>query len=584
MTDTHDPALHDRQDAQFDFLVVGAGTAGAVMAARLSESGRHRVLLIEAGVDTPPGQVPADIDDTFPSSTLNPAYFWPGLQAQVVHGQPPRPFPQARVMGGGSSIMGMFALRGVPSDFERWSAAGAAGWSWEEAVRLYRKVECDPARAGDTDGTTPVLRMPEQEWPPFVSALRDAALAHGFPYVDDINETPSDGFFPMPSSRDDNVRSTSARCYLSASVRRRPNLSIVARTSVRRLLFDGHTVVGVEAERDGVTTTLRARHVIVSAGAIHSPALLLRSGIGSATELAALGVKPLADLPGVGRNLQNHGYQFFAVTLPRGKRLASSLRRFAVAGLRASSNLAGCPSNDLFLFALGRVSPQAFGTSVAMLGSALYSPFSKGTVTIADADPHTHPRIDFNMLDDPRDAPRFVMAARLAQKLLRDPRVAACYGDAFLLPAGMALNQFNRRGASGFALAVGARLALDAPGPLRRLAVRCAVGAGSPLAQRRGASEIGADELLATIAPMGHPAGTCAMGDPRDPASVVDTGYRVRGVANLYVVDASVMPVIPSANTNLPTLMLAEHAAERILHGVQHASIPSGHLRAAEPF
>ncbi|MGF7134648.1 choline dehydrogenase-like flavoprotein [Paraburkholderia sp. EB58] len=552
-----------------DFLIVGGGTAGAVLAARLSESGRHRVLLIEAGIDTPPDQTPADIDDTFPSSTLNPAYFWSGLEATVVKGGQPRPFPQARVMGGGSSIMGMFALRGVPSDFERWSAAGAPGWSWDKAARLYRKIERDPARAAASNGTTPIKRMATDEWPAFVTALREAALARGFPYVDDINEAPGDGFFPMPSSRDDIVRSTSARCYLSAAVRRRPNLTISANTRALRLLFDGRRVIGVEVERDGIVTPLHARRVIVSAGAIHSPALLLRSGIGPAAELSSLGVQPVVDLRGVGRNLQNHAYQFFALTLPRRKRLALHLRRFAVAGLRASSNLPDCPASDLLLFAIGRVSPRAFGTDVAMVGSALYAPFSRGLVTLAQADPRANPRIDFRMLDDPRDAPRVVMAARLAEQLLRDPAVAASYSEAFLLPPGMALNQFNRPGLAGLALAAGARLALNAPGPLRRLAVRRAIGASMPLAARRGKHEITDDELLATIAPMGHPVGTCAMGDPRNPDTVVDGDYRVGGVEHLYVVDASVMPVIPSANTNLPTLMLAEHAAERILHALE---------------
>jgi choline dehydrogenase-like flavoprotein len=555
----------DANAVQYDFLVVGAGTAGAVMASRLSENGEHRVLLIEAGIDTPPGAIPSDIDDTFPSSALNPAYLWPGLEARMADGREPRPFPQARVMGGGSSIMGMFALRGMPSDFDRWRAAGAAGWSWDEALRLYRKIERDPAHAEGAGGTTPVTRTSPHEWPPFVSALRDAARASGFPYVDDINEAPSDGFFPMPTTRNAEVRSGGARCYLTESVRRRPNLTIMANTVVHRVLFEGRVAIGVECEHGGATRTVLARRVVVSAGAIYSPALLLRSGVGPAQELAEIGVKPVMDLRGVGRNLQNHAYQFFALTLPRGKRLAPALRRFAMAGLRASSNLPGCPRGDLLLFAFGRVSPQPFGTGVAMLGSALYSPFSTGTVTIPDADPRAAPRIDFRMLDDARDAPRVVMAARLAERLLRDPAVAANYNEAFLLPAGMALNQFNRTGLTGLALSAGARAVLDAPGPLRRFALRKVAGMGHPLAQRRGDAAISDDELLASIAPMGHPVGTCAMGDAQSPSTVVDSNYRVCGVGRLYVVDASVMPTIPSANTHLPTLMLAEHAAEQII-------------------
>jgi 5-(hydroxymethyl)furfural/furfural oxidase len=555
--------------ADYDFLIVGGGSAGAVLAARLSETGANRVLLLEAGIDTPPEHTPADINDTFPSSTLNPDYFWPGLEAIVVKGETARPYPQARVMGGGSSIMGMFTLRGLPSDYRRWAEAGAHGWSWEQAVKYFRKVENDPERAGVEGGSYPIRRMPIDEWPPFVKAMRDASQASGYSCVDDINEYPGDGFFPMPNSCDASVRSTSARCYLTAEARARHNLTIMTETRVRRLLFDGLKVIGVEAEQRGEKVTLKARRVILSAGAIHSPSILLRSGIGPEKELFSVGVKPLVDRSGVGRNLQNHSYMFFALTLPRGKRLASQLRRFVVAGLRASSRLPDCPEGDLMLFMLGRVSPRSFGTDVAMVASALYSPFSTGTVTLANSDPAVNPRIDFCMLDDPRDAPRVVKAARMAESMLRRPEVAACYNEAFLLPAKMAVNQFNRPGLAGSIMAAGAGIVLNSPELLRRPAVAWALGAGKPLASRGSISEA---ELLSSIAPMGHPVGTCAMGDRNDSRAVVDNNYRVYGVENLYVVDASIMPVIPSANTNLPTLMLAEQAADSMLWGVRSGS------------
>jgi 5-(hydroxymethyl)furfural/furfural oxidase len=214
------------------------------------------------------------------------------------------------------------------------------------------------------------------------------------------------------------------------------------------------------------------------------------------------------------------------------------------------------------LFLLGRVSGRAFGTDVTMLASCLYSPFSTGRVTLASADMAAHPRIDFNMLSDSRDAPRMVAAARLAQDLLRDPEVAACYQEAMLLPAGMSANQFNRAGLAGDVFAAGARLALNAPGPLRRLAMHLGFPGGKLL--RQGGAAISDADLLAAVTPMGHPAGTCAMGRAEDPAAVVDGNYRVHGIGGLHVADASVMPILPSANTNLPTLMLAEHAADRI--------------------
>lgn len=559
------PAETVEGGGQADFIVIGAGTAGAVLAARLSENVQNRVVLIEAGVDTPPEAVPADIRDTFPSSTLNPAYFWPGLEATIVKGGAPRPFPQAKVMGGGSSIMGMFALRGVPSDFSRWAAAGAEGWSWEQAARFYRKIENDPARPGSGGGSSPIRRMASDEWPPFVSAMKNAAGGLGFPYIADINEVSRDGFFTMPVSRDSNTRSTSAGCYLTASVRSRKNLTILTSARATRLLFNGRKAVGVEVEQGGVLKNISARRVIVSAGAIHSPTLLMRSGVGPAAELGAFGIETVVDLPGVGKNLQNHSYLFYALTLPRGKRLAQHLRRFVISGMRASSGIADCPGSDLLLFTLGRVSPRSFGTTVAMVGSALYSPFSKGSVTLTSSELDANPKIDFRMLDDPRDAPRVVKGARLLETLLRDPSVKDCYSEAFLLPAAMAVNQFNRGGLTGAAMALGAHVALNAPGPVRRMAVRKALNVRQPLSKRSGASEITDEEILASIAPMGHPVGTCAMGGPRDPQTVVGSDYRVVGLENVYVVDASVMPVIPSANTNLPTLMVAEHAAEKLL-------------------
>jgi 5-(hydroxymethyl)furfural/furfural oxidase len=479
-------------------------------------------------------------------------------------------------MGGGSSIMGMFALRGVPSDFERWSRAGASGLSWNEVVPYFRKVEDDHDRKEQPKGIYPIRRMPEEEWPAFVGAMRRAAARRDCPYVEDINETPRDGFFAMPVSRDAQVRSTSARSYLTTEVRSRKNLTIMAGTTATKLRFDGRKVVGADVLRAGQVTTLHARRVIVSAGAIHSPAILLRSGIGSADELKRLGIPVVADLQGVGANLQNHGYMFYALTLPRGGRLAPHLRRFAVAGMRASSGLPDCPESDLFLFMLGRVSARSFGTDVAMVASALYAPFSRGAVTLASADPAINPRIDFRMLSDARDAPRVIAGARLVESLLGEAEVAASYGEAFLLPSGMAVNQFNKPGLKGALLAAGAKIALNAPGPLRRFAISKAMAGGKLLAKRGGCSVISDADLLASIAPMGHPVGTCAMGRADDPLAVVDPHYQVYGFENLFVVDASIMPVIPSANTNLPTLMLAEHAADRILGKARCAVLECG--------
>jgi 5-(hydroxymethyl)furfural/furfural oxidase len=561
---------------QNDFLIVGGGTAGAVVAARLSENPRCRVLLVEAGDDILPGAEPADIRDPFPTATLNQDYFWSGLMATAVEGAAPAPYPQARVMGGGSSINGMFALRGLPSDYAQWAAAGAGSFTWDTVVACFRRIEKDQDRPGALGGMHAIARTPKTQWPAFVQAMEEAARRAGLPFVSDINEHPGDGFFAMPNAIGAQARVTTPGAYLTPEVRARSNLEILPNTHVTRLRTRAGAVVGAEAVREGRAIHLSASRVVVCAGAIHSPTLLLRSGIGPAGELAALGIQCVLERPGVGRNLQNHPYMFFALTLPRGKRVASDLRRFALAGIRSSSGMPGCAPGDLFNFVIGRVSGEAYGPDFALVGSALYAPRSRGSLRLQSADPRVGPEIRFRFLSDPADGPRMVSAARLAERLLHDPGVAAQYNEAFLLPGALAVRQFNRPGMAGKVLAMAARAAANSPTLIRRQIFARAFKSGAPAAHRRGGRAVSNEQILSAISPMGHPVGTCAMGRTDDPMSVVDDGFRVHGIENLFVADASVMPVIPSANTNLPTIMLAELAAERIGAGARSVGRP-GH-------
>jgi 5-(hydroxymethyl)furfural/furfural oxidase len=316
--------------------------------------------------------------------------------------------------------------------------------------------------------------------------------------------------------------------------------------------------------RGGVSRAIAARQVVLCAGALHSPALLLQAGIGPAAELQALGIAARADRAGVGRNLQNHPYLQFALTVPPRARMRPDLRHFAIAGMRLSSGMEGCPAADLLVYAIGRVSPYPYGTHLGMVGAALYAPFSRGRVTLAGADPDVPPQVAFNLLQDPRDPPRLLRAARFAETLLGDPAVLATYNDAFLLPPVMALQQFNRPGVAGALLAAAIRAVLDAPAPVCRWALQRALAPGRWLANRHRRAVLADDEILAAAAPMGHPTATCALGRADDPMAVVDRTCRVIGVDGLRVADASVMPAVPSANTNLTTIMVAERAAELI--------------------
>lgn len=547
---------------EFDYIVVGAGAAGCAAAARLSERPACRVLLVEAGPDIVPE--PASIRSPYPISHAVADFRWPDLAARIkaplgdAPAAPPMPYLQGRVVGGGGSLMGMIALRGAPADYDAWRDEGAGGWGWEQVLESFRRLEDDHDFTGPLHGQggpIPIRRHTRSAWSPFARAVGEAFEAAGAPFVADANGDFRDGHLAVPVSSLPDRRVSSATGYLTAEVRARPNLTLLPGAEVTAVLFDGRRATGVALG----DTVYAARHVVLSAGALKTPALLMQSGVGPGEALRAVGIAPVNDLPGVGANLCNHPAIYLSAWLPAHARKPGG--PFIFNALRYSSGLPDCPDSDMLMPVINRTGWHALGDAVASLGVCVYKSASRGRIALTRRDGRIVPDIDLGMFADPRDLARMVSGYRRAFGYLTGVGEALS-GMRIFAPTNMRLMaQLAVPTFANGALARMMALTLEGPEFLRRRALREAgIDAAALMQDEDRLTEF----VHRTASPMFHPAGSCRIGAPGDPAAVVDPRCRVIGVEGLSIADASVMPAIVRGNTNIPAIMIGEHVARML--------------------
>lgn len=505
---------------KYDVIVVGGGSAGSVVAARMAEDPDTTVLLLEAGTDYPDlANLPEDIQNghTRTAEDERSEHNW-ALRGTITEEQGEIHVAQGKVIGGGGSINGQVFLRGIPQDFDDWASWGNEEWSYTKVLPYFRKAETDLDIKDDfhgTDGPIPISRKAGETWPVIQSAFHTACLQNGFDTTDDMNGVEPTGVGVVPMNNQKGVRMSTAITHL-APMRHHLNLTIRGNVFARKILIENRQVTGVEVESGGEVFTVESNKVVLSAGALKSPHILMLSGIGPKDQLDEYGIDVLQNTPGVGANLRNHPISPISFRVKEGIKLqpdASGVRialRYTAKGSDDSNDMM-MTTSSLFSPFTGEMLPDRIGR----ISCVIELPAGAGFVRLNSADPAVQPKFDYRYFSHPEDMRRMRDGIRLAVKMLETDAYKDV-SDGRVTPTEGILTDDD---------------ALD-------LWIRQTVGSAR------------------------HVSGTCKIGPDSDPMAVVDQQCRVKGLQGLWIADSSVMPQVPRANANATAIMIGERVAE----------------------